>query len=70
MWLENARRRALLAKPTMTEAERERAIYVIDLILDFYLPSIARHTDGGGMQTREIWQKIRAVVKGGEKADG
>jgi hypothetical protein len=47
----------------MTRVDKDHAIHLIDLILDFYLPSIARHMDGGGEHDRLTWMKIREIVK-------
>jgi hypothetical protein len=47
----------------MTIEDKRHALYLIDLIIDFYLPSIARHTDGGGEHDRLTWMKIREIVK-------
>jgi len=47
----------------MTAEDKAKALWVIGLIQDFYLPSIRRHNDGGGDHTREIWHKIHEVIK-------
>jgi hypothetical protein len=48
----------------MTPSDKRHSLYLIDLILDFYLPSIASHMDGGGDHDRMTWMKIREIVKG------
>jgi hypothetical protein len=48
----------------MTEAERQMALWAIDLIIKYYLPSIRDHKGGGGMHHLAVWEKIRKVIEG------
>jgi hypothetical protein len=48
-------------------ADKSIAIKAIDLIIEYYLPSIRGHASGGAMHSLYTWQMIREIV---EKYEG
>ncbi len=54
----------------MNAADKSIALKAIDLIIEYYLPSIRGHAPGGAMHSLYTWQMIREIVEKYEAKEG
>lgn len=54
----------------MNAAEKSIALKAIDLIIEYYLPSIRGSAAGGAMHSHYTWQMIREIVDKHEVKEG
>ena len=60
----------MLTPDTVNRVDKDLAMYAVDLIIDFYLPSIRGHAAGGDKHELRIWEIIRRAVANIEVKEG